>query len=176
MKRLLFLLLTSILAVSLVACGDGDANEQKKEVSKVEKQSGSDESSETGTDEGEEKSYDQVLIDSEIAKVTLEGISKIEDSTWDEEYHEIKMSIENKSDKTIVVQTDEVSIDGLMVTDNVFFSEDVAGGKKANGKLKIEMFDEELPPLDEELEMILKVIDEETYDTIEEEKINIEIK
>jgi len=91
--------------------------------------------------------------------------------------HVIKVSIENKSDDTIVIQTDKVSVDGLMVTDNVFFSEEVAAGKRANGKIEIQMFDdEELPPLDEELEMVLKVIDEETYETIEEDQINIAIK
>lgn len=174
MKKLLFLLAAAMLV--LTACGE--TQEEKKEVSKVEKKSDANEknNSEEKDEEAEEESYDEVLIDSDTAKVTLESISKVEDSMFDEEYHVIKLAIENKSDKTIVIQSDEVSIDGLMVTDNAFFSEEVAGGKKANGKMQIQFFDEDLPPLDEELEMILKVIDEETFETMEDEKINISIK
>lgn len=171
MKKFLFLLFAAMMV--LAACGETE--EKPKEISKVEKESDNTSSNESEVEE-KESDYDQVLIDSETVKVTLESISKIEDKMFDEEYHLVKMSIENKSDKTIIIQTDEVSIDGLMVTDNVFFSEEVAGGKKANGKMQIQLFDEELPPLDEELEMILLVIDGESYDRIDEEKINIEIK
>ena len=174
MKKLLFLLAAAMLV--LTACGE--TQEEKKEVSTVEKKSDANEKNdaEEKDEEAEEESYDEVLIDSDTAKVTLESISKVEDSMFDEEYHVIKLAIENKSDKTIVIQSDEVSIDGLMVTDNAFFSEEVAGGKKANGKMQIQFFDEDLPPLDEELEMILKVIDGETFETMEDEKINISIK
>jgi|SRR5690625_1853921 len=177
MKKALTLLLSLIVAVALAACGN---TEETKEVAKVDKESNEvveNESEENDTEEVEEESsYDQVLIDSDTASVSLEGISKVSDDIFGDS-HVIKVSIENKSDETIVIQTDQVSVDGLMVTDNVFFSEEVAAGKKANGKIEIQMFDdEELPPLDEELEMILKVINEETYDTIEEEKINIAIK
>lgn len=171
MKKILLLVTAAIFLLS--ACGE--TNEEPKEVSKVEKESNESENNESEETEGE-ASYDEVLIDSDIAKITLEGISNVTDDIFGDS-HVIKVSIENKSDDTIVIQTDQVSVDGLMVTDNVFFSEEVAGGKKANGKIEIQVFDdEELPPLDEELEMILKVISEETYETIEEEKINIEIK
>lgn len=178
MKKLLFLLAAAMLI--LTACGETE--EEKKEVSNVEKQSdtnesnGKEEKEEEAEAEVKEESYDEVLVDSEVAKVTLENISKVKDELFDEEYHSVKLAIENKSDKTIVIQSDEVSIDGLMVTDHVVFSESVSGGKKANGELKIEVYDGDLPPLDEELEMILLVIDNETYDRIIEEKINISIK
>lgn len=174
MKKALILLSSLLVATTLVACGETE--EQPKEVSKVEKESNETESNEQEGREATEESYDQVLIDSDIATVNLEGISKVSDDIFGDS-HVIKVSIENKSDDTIVIQTDKVSVDGLMVTDNVFFSEEVAAGKRANGKIEIQMFDdEELPPLDEELEMVLKVIDEETYETIEEDQINIAIK
>src|SRR5699024_339798 len=120
MKKLLFLLAAAMLV--LTACGE--TQEEKKEVSTVEKKSDANEKNdaEEKDEEAEEESYDEVLIDSDTAKVTLESISKVEDSMFDEEYHVIKLAIENKSDKTIVIQSDEVSIDGLMVTDNAFFS------------------------------------------------------
>lgn len=166
------LVLSLALLVLMAACGNSE--ETPKEVSKVEKESNGSENNDT--EEVEEESYNEVLIDSDITTITLEGISNVTDDIFGDS-HVIKVSIENKSDDTIVIQTDQVSVDGLMVTDNVFFSEEVAAGKKANGKIEIQVFDdEELPPLDEELEMILKVISEETYETIEEEKINIEIK
>lgn len=172
MKKYLFTLFSALILI-LAACGNTE--EQPKEVSKVDKESN--EAVENEAEEVEEEnSYDQVLVDSDVATITLEGISKVVDDIFGDS-HVIKVTIENKSDKVIVVQTDNVSIDGLMVTDNVFFSEEVAAGKKANGKIEIQLFDDdELPPLDEELEMVLLVIDEETYERIDEEKINIEIK
>jgi len=180
MKKLL-ILLSFALVLFLAACGE--TTDESKEVSNVEttdsQSAGTEvpeEESNEDVEEGTESSYDQVLIDSETAKITLESISTVEDTTWDEEYHLIKLLIENKSDKTITVQTDEVSIDGLMVTDDVWFSEDVAGGRKANGEMQIQVFDGDLPPLEEELEMLLLVIDNDTFDTIDEEKVNIEIK
>ena len=171
MKKYLFTIFLALIVV-LSACGDTE--EKPKEVSNVEKKS--DETSESEKGETDEASYDEVLIDSDIAKVTLEGISEVGDDIFGNA-HVIKVSIENKSNETIIIQTDKVSVDGLMVTDNVFFSEEVAAGKKANGKIEIQLFDEdELPPLEEELEMVLQVISEESYEMIEEEQINIAIK
>lgn len=175
MKKALILLMSLITAIGLAACG-GETT-QEKEVGSVETGDKSNEAEVDGEDESEEtESYDEVLLDSDNAKVVLESISHVKDEMFDEEYHVVKLAIENKLDKTIVIQADEVSIDGLMVTDNVFFSEEVAGGKKANGKLEIQTFDEELPPLDENLEFKLLVIDEESYETMEDEKVNIDIK
>src|SRR5699024_8232465 len=99
MRRLLLLLVVGMLA----ACG---GTEEEKEVASVEK----DDTEEVVDDEVEESTestYDEVLIDSDLAKVVLESISEIKDDTFNEEYHEIKVTIENKSDETIVIQTDE---------------------------------------------------------------------
>lgn len=176
MRKITILLMSLFATVGLVACG-GETEE--KEVGSVEtgEASEAEEVSENDDEaEDETEDYDEVLLDSENALVTLESISHVKDETFDEEYHSIKLTIENKQDKTIVIQADEVSADGLMVTDNVFFSEEVAGGKKANGKMQIETFDEDLPPLDEELEFKLLVIDEESYETLEEQQISVSIQ
>lgn len=171
MKKALILLMSLIMVVGLVACG---GETEDKEVGSVESDG---KSSKTG-DEGKNKEvgYDEVLLDSDSAKVTLKSISHIKNKDWNEEYYSIKFSIENKLDKTIVVQSDQVSADGMMVTDDVTFSEEVAGGKKANGELRIETYDADLPPLDESLEFLLLIIDEESYDNLDEQQVNVTIK
>jgi hypothetical protein len=172
LKKLL-ILLTSLMLL-LVACGE--TNEQPKEVSKIETESKDAEVENNEKEQEEPTEYNEVLLDSDNAKVTLLSITKVEDKTFDEEYHSIKLIIENKLDKTIVVQTDEVSVDDVMVTDDVWFSETVAGGKKANGEMKIQTYDSELPPLEKNLELLLLVIDEEDYDRLDEQSVRIEIK
>lgn len=177
MKKIMFLLMSLVVVTGLTACEEAETTE--KDVGSVETSGNgnNEEGNEENDGESEETTdYDEVLIDSENAKVTLESITKVEDELFDDEYYSIKLAIENKLDKTITVQTDDVSIDGLMVTDEAFFSEDVAGGKKANGEMQIETFDEELPPLEDELEMLLLVIDEDTFDDLDNEQVNIEIK
>lgn len=182
MKKVLFLLLSIILSIGLIACGE--VEEQVKEIDKVETSGDDNESEEPeseedndGLEENEEttEDYGETILDSDNAIVVLESITTVSDDIFGD-YHEIKLNIENRSDETIIIQADEVSIDGLMVTDNVFFSEEVSAGKKANGKMKIEFFDDDLPPLDEELEFILKVIDNESFMTVEEENVSISIK
>lgn len=187
MKKLTVLFMSLFVAIGLAACdgettekeigtvSSGNENQSEQEEGSNDANNAEENASDNEEEESESSSYDEVLLDDDVATVTLKGIETVEDDIFGDE-HKIKLEIENKSDKTIVVQTDQVSVDGLMVDDMVMFSETVAAGKRANGSLDIMSFDEELPPLDEELEMILLVIDEETYDRVIEEQINIEIK
>lgn len=182
MKRLLVIFVSLFVVIGLSAC-DGETEE--KEIGNVTS-SNEDQSEQNSDDEdknatnGEEQNsesntYDEVLLDDDVAVVTLKSIETVKDDIFGDE-HKIKLEIENKSDKTIVVQSDEVSIDGLMVDDMVAFSETVAGGKKANGSLDIMSLDEDLPELDENLEFILIVLDDETFDRISEIDVNIDLK
>lgn len=175
MKKMLFLLASAILV--LTACGE--TNEQPKEVSKVESEGSQTESNDSNEAEVEEEEevtdYNQVLLDSDNAVVTLESITKVEDKTFDEEYYSIKLSIDNKLEETIEVQAQEVSADDVMVDDMVFFSETIAGGKKANAEMKIQNYEGDLPSLDESLEFKLMVLNE-SWDTVDEPLVKIEIK
>lgn len=174
MKRLTILLLSLFVVLGLAACGETE----DKPIDSVETSDDSNDSKDVAkaeTEGAEDTSYDEVLLDDDVALVTLKGIETVRDDVFGDE-HKIKLLIENKSDKTIIVQADQVSIDGFMVDDMVFFSETVAGEKKANGNLDIIALDEELPDLNENLEFILVVIDEESFERISETDISVNIK
>lgn len=170
MKKTLLLLLMLVLTTALAGCGEEEAS--KKEVKSVESSDKSNEKEEVKSDS---ESYDQVLLDDDVATVTLKTIETVKDDIFGDE-HKVKLEIENKSDKTIVVQSDQMSIDGLMVDDMVVFSETVAGGKRANGSLDIMALDDELPELNENLEFTLIVIDDETFDRITETDVKVDLK
>ncbi|HHU20191.1 MAG TPA: hypothetical protein GXZ58_08280 [Bacilli bacterium] len=187
MKRLVVLFLSLFVVIGLSACdgettekeigtvSSGDENQSEQEEESNDVDDAEENASENEDQESESNSYDEVLLDDEVATVTLKSIETVADDIFGDE-HKIKLDIENKSDKTIVVQSDQVSIDGLMVDDMAIFSETVAGGKRANGSLDIMSFDEELPELNENLEFILIVIDEETFDRISETDISVDLK
>src|SRR5699024_5481903 len=103
------------------------------------------------------------------------GIAYEKDDLFDEESYTVNMLIENNLTETIEIQAHEVSADGVMIDDQVFFSETVAGEKQANAKLKIENYDGDLAELNESLEFKLIIIGED-WDTIEETNVSIEIK
>ncbi|MEN2465921.1 hypothetical protein [Ornithinibacillus sp. JPR2-1] len=186
MKKLLLLMLSILVAVVLVACGETET--QEKSVDTVES---SNKSSETNnenadgeeteaeeaaeeTEETESATYDEVLLDDENATVILKGIETVRDDVFGDE-HNINLEIENKTDATIEVQAHEVSIDGFMVDDMVFFSETVAGGKKSNAKMSIMALDEELPELNENLEFKLMILDEGFMD-ISSADVSVNVK
>lgn len=176
MKKLLFLLAAAMLV--LTACGD--AEEESKEVSNVESTDKKEDSkdSESEKEEGESNDsaeYNETILDTDNAVVTLDSITKVEDKIFDEESYVIKFAIENKIDETIEVQAQEVSADDVMIDDMVIFSQTVAGGKKANGEMEIINFDGDLPTLEESLEFKLIVANED-WEHIEEPSVKIEIK
>ena len=174
--RKFLLLLSIVFLVALSACGETTSEE--KEVASVNKddtEKTNEEEESDASEEPEESTYDEVLLDDDVAIITLVSIETVKDDTFGDE-HKIKLEIENKSDETIVIQSEQVSIDGLMVDDMVAFSETVAGGKRANGNLDIMSFDDELPELNENLEFILLVLDDETYERISETDVSVDLK
>ena len=164
--------------IGLSACDDGSSEE--KEVSSVEsgdeakEEESAEESESENAEESEANDYSEVLLDDDTAKVELKGIETKEDDIFGDE-HSVKLEIENKSDETIEVQAHEVSIDGVMVDDMVFFSETVAGGKKSNAELSIMALDDDLPELNENLELKLKVLDEDFMDASSTD-VSVDIK
>lgn len=185
MKKVLILFLSLFVALTLAACGSeseekeiGEVDsegEKQSEQEEVEASSDSEESEAAEeSEEVESSTYDEVLLDNDDAMVSLQGIETIRDETFGDEY-KIKLTIENKLDETIEVQAHEVSLDGLMVDDMVFFSETVAGGKKSNAELSIMALDEELPELNENLEFKLMILDE-SFETLNDSVVSIDIK
>lgn len=150
------LMLIGVMAMSFVACSN-------PETSKVE--SGSATPVEEQKDEAEVKQEEVVLVDDDLAKIVV--TEKINDEIFGPSY---KVSVENKTDKKIMVQTRDVSIDGVM--EDPIFSVEVTAGKKANDNMTF-MNIESLEEL-KNLEGKLVIIDDESYNDLRSYDITIE--
>jgi hypothetical protein len=84
--------------------------------------------------------------------------------------------VENKTDKTLTFQANEVSSDGKMIDEGMLtMSQDVAPGKKADAVLEIQNYEGPLPEIKNNLEMILHVYDED-YTVEEDHRVNVDFK
>jgi len=183
-KKILVALFSFIVVIGLAACNGEDVEE--KDVSSVES---SEEENEAEAAEGEEETeeadesdeeesaaeeFNEVIADNDNFKATLISVEHIVDQDWDEEKYEIKFEVENKTDKTVEVQAREVSIDGKMVDESmIFLSQEVSGGKIADAVLEIQSYSgDELPDMEENLEMILHIF---SWDDMENEE-NFDVK
>lgn len=178
MRNILFALLSFIIIAGLVAC-DGE-EVQDKDVSSVESSNEENEAAaaEEETEEEEEavKEFNKEIIDNDSVKATLVSVEHIVDKDWDEEKYEIKFEVENKLDDTVEVQAREVSADGKMVDESMLMmSQEISGGKVADAVLTIESFEgDDLPDMEEDLEMILHVFSWEDMEQEENIDVNIE--
>ncbi|WP_201711575.1 hypothetical protein [Dolosigranulum pigrum] len=122
--------------------------------------------------------YNEEVLNDDTVQITLESIEVVEDEFMGTSY-EVKFNVENKSDKKIIIQSDDISIDDQMVDPIMYsMSTDVMPGKKATAKLSMHAYGdgEELPELKGAFEFTLYVIDEETYEHISEPHTSIELK
>ncbi|MBU5465694.1 hypothetical protein KQI49_02485 [Virgibacillus sp. MSJ-26] len=178
MRNILFALLSFIIIAGLVAC-DGE-EVQDKDVSSVESSNEENEAAaaEEETEEEEEavKEFNKEIIDNDSVKATLVSVEHIVDKDWDEEKYDIKFEVENKMDDTVEVQAREVSADGKMVDESMLMmSQEISGGKVADAVLTIESFEgDDLPDMEEDLEMILHVFSWEDMEQEENIDVNIE--
>ena len=178
------LLLFGAGAMLLTACGDGGSSEgtvETAEPTTEETAEETDESTETEetTDEIgegeeneetlEEESVNETVVDNDEYTITFETAEHLQGELSDREMLRFEFTVDNKTEDTITVQADLVSIDGTMVPmEQIFMSTDVTGGSNATAELEIEDFEGgELPELTGELNLTLNVIDYETFDTIE---------
>ena len=128
MKKKISLLLVTVGVLTIVGCGNGEATTKKEDKgTKVESKS---ENSSNTKSKNEVKK--EVLLDNEIAKITLVGIDK--DGFMGPG---LKVEIENKLDKTITIQTRETSVDGVM--SEPIFSCEIAAGKKAKDTITFDV-------------------------------------
>ncbi len=146
-KKLLTLIAAGILSLSLVACSNGDSE-------KVEGGNATP-SEQTNTEESKKsESKEVVLVDDDTIKAT------VTEKTVDVMGAGYNIAIENKTDKKIIVQTRDVSIDGTM--EEPIFSEEITAGKTAKGMMQF-MNITELEGL-KNLEGKLVVLDENFMD------------
>ncbi len=177
MKRAATLLMASILALSLVACGGGkselqkpagvstEASEQSEE--KAEEPAAEDQKSE----EAEEKAAEEkpaktaeatieetVLLDDAGVKVTAKSLG----SSW--MGPELSLLIENNSGKALTFQCRNASVNGYMC--DTMMSCDVADGKKANDTLDFSTNQLELSGVKDiaEMQFSLHIFDTDSWE------------
>lgn len=159
MKKKLKKVLVLILCLCIVGCGS------KKEEPKKEKNTSVEKNTKNKIGQIEPK----VIIDKKDIKITVKSLNYGE---FDDV--ELKMLIENNSDKNIIVQHDALVINGIMI--DALFSENVAAGKKSNGVISIPLDDLRKANISKikDIEIDLNILDKE-YDTIFTEK-NIKLQ
>lgn len=111
-----------------------------------------------------EPEFSQVMFDQDNIKITCKGFVPGSEDGWDDPA--VKFLIENNTDKDIIVQTWDVSINGFMI--DVFCSEEVAAGKKMNGDmswLQSDLDENGIVEL-ETIEFYFHIIDSDSWDTI----------
>lgn len=190
MKKLL-VLLASLSLFLLAACGESTTEEvsselkKEAETEKAEAEKKKEEvTEEVEEEESEEATTDveevnQNIADDDIVKIDLINVERITDEFMGDSI-KVNFEIENRSDVKIVVQSRDLSIDGYMADDFSSMSAEVMPGKKAKDSLTIdEMFldeGEELPKLEDTLEMSLLVADYETFEDINSYDVHIDFK
>lgn len=139
------LILSALICAALIACGTAPADEITPPSSvETAAQSGdaAGESTESasGTEESEAETEadtpaavtdtieESVLLDQNGVKITAKSLDK---SGW--MGPELKILIENSTEKNLTVQVRDASVNGYIISTSM--SEDVAAGKKANGEI-----------------------------------------
>ena len=147
-KKILTLLSIGIVSISLVACSS-EENEKVETGNATQVEESTEEVSNV-----ESESTEVVLVDDDTIKAT------VTEKTVDVFGAGYNITIENKTDKKIIVQTRETSLDGVM--EEPIFSEEITAGKTAKGMIQF-MNITELENL-KNLEGKLVVLDEDYSD------------
>ncbi len=152
MKRTLAIILTLILAMSLVACGGSSGGEVKEPSNVTAGNTAKDEQQGEQAEKTEEPEEVEVAI-SETVLVDEAGVKITAKSLEVNEIFgpEIKLLIENNSGKDLTFQCRNASVNGYMV--ETMMSVDVVNGKKANDSLTFMESDFEACGIDEIADM-----------------------
>ena len=152
---------TLVVGSMMVGCGSEDTTTNQGQVSVETTQ-------EEIQDVVEEIAGQEVYNENDI-RISYTGIE------YDDIYGvTVKLKIENGSDKHIIVQPDNSSINGIMV--DAIMSQDVLAGKVANGELKIfnsYLEDNNITKV-ENVETTLLILDEE-YNTLNEVQVSLDV-
>ena len=159
MKKIIALFITIIMVISMISCGEVVETPVNGTVSQVEEITIEDTASNVLT-------IDEpiTVIDNENLTFSVKAVEY--DSMWGT--YSLKVFIENKTDKMLMVTWEDTSVNGYMC--DPFWASEVAGGKKENTSISwfISSFEEN--DIDyhniTNIEFCLKVyhMNEETYD------------
>lgn len=170
MKKFYYPIAMLMLLLLLAACGETTEENVNGKVENTETEQTAEE-----TEEDEKvNEINQVIVDNENVKATLVKIVKKEDPIWGKSI-EVIFDVENKRQNSIEVQARSVSADGRMVDETLLvMSQEVAPGKSATAKLKIQEFEGyEFPELKENFEMTLHIFSWDQMDYQEDHPVKV---
>lgn len=156
-------------SIFVVGCSS-DTKTESVENSKVETTEKTNEQAQQ--DETKEESMNLVLVDNDVVKMTITG--KYEDETFGQVGY--NFIVENKTDKTIQVATDNISCDGIMQDGNSMFVWSIQPNKKSVDKGYFFIGNNGIEGIEnlKNIEADIYVADEETYDRLSEFNIKID--
>lgn len=160
------------LALTLTACSEESTEKEVKETP-VE------ESTKDPAKKKEEKPKEEtkkvVLVDDANVKITFTGLKESNDSIMGKEAR-LKLDVENKTDKDIIVQSDKISVDGTMFTD-VAYSEDITPKSKSSSSIDFMELDEdtEFPKFKDNVKGEILILSDD-FDTIATHKFDLSFK
>lgn len=120
LKKYLGIILAGAISVSIVGCSAEETSVESGSATPIEEKQ--------EQDKEETKKEEIVLVDDETVKVII--TEKMSDA-FGAGY---KVSVENKTDNKIIVQTRDTSVDGTM--EDPIFSPEVMPGKKSNDSMQ----------------------------------------
>lgn len=170
MKKFYYPIAMLMLLLLLAACGETTEENVNGKVENTETEQTAEETKE----DEKANEINQVIVDNENVKATLVKIVKKEDPIWGKSI-EVIFDVENKRQDSIEVQARSVSADGRMVDETLLvMSQEVAPGKSATAKLKIQEFEGyEFPELKENFEMTLHIFSWDQMDYQEDHPVKV---
>lgn len=152
------------LSLGLSGCSSSSASDESDNDDQVENSDASQtDDSETSKSDASSKAgvteYNQVIANDDLFEITLTTIEYEEDSIFGDSI-DITFNVVNKSDQTVEVQANELSIDNKMVDDSLpTMSQEISSGKSAECVLNLMSYDEsiELPAMEENMELVLNI-------------------
>lgn len=165
------------LALTLTACSEESTEKEVKETP-VEESTGK-EVKETPEKKKDEKPKEEtkkvVLVDDANVKITFTGLKESTNSIMGKEA-KLKLDVENKTDKDIIVQSDKISVDGTMFK-SVAYSEEITPNSKSSSSIHFMELDKdtEFPKFKDNVKGEIVILSAD-FDRIATHKFNLSFK
>ena len=166
-KMLLALLLALVMVVTTACSGSEDV----KAPASVNGDSSVTSNNESADSSSGNKTEDNVVAEITVAETVLYDVDgvKVTATGYEEGWTgpEIKILVENNSDKNVLITSDSVSVNGYMMPFAALYAE-VAAGKKANETLSLMSSELDRSGIDvlAELQFYLQIQNPETWETV----------
>ncbi len=179
MKKSLSLLASLFLLITSVPVQAEEASSDKIEDIKRQISSLQAELKELEGDESDDNTEEQpVIADNEEVFIKYLGVKEKKDSS-ESPYYEFTFEIENRSDLTLAIIPENVSINNMMVDlDLIGMNQTITPGKTAHTVMQIKSYKEdlEIPVLAGNLDLNLKFLNENDYSEFANYPVSVDLE